>query len=325
MKKILLILISILFLSGCEKSVNIEKYDMFYMDTYIEIKLYDISGNEADRVFKELDNMYKEYNELADRYNAYDGVVNVYYLNNNLKVNEEIEIDSKLAEIIEYSIDAYNKTDRYFNIALGNVIDVWKEYREKKDGVPATYELMNCGSIDISDIKLNGSKYKRTGDVKIDLGGIAKGYVTELAGEYLESKGYTKYLINAGGNVKVGERYQKDKYTVGLEEPFNVSNVYKRIHVENTSIVTSGSYQRYYKYNDVIYNHIINPKTLFPENYTKSVTVITEDSALGEILSKYLFLIPIEEGIEYVNSLPDVEAVWYSDQIYYSEDFDMYE
>jgi thiamine biosynthesis lipoprotein len=69
-----------------------------------------------------------------------------------------------------------------------------------------------------------------------------------MAGEYLESKGYTKYLINAGGNVKVGERYKEDKYTVGLEEPFNVSNVYKKIYIENTSVVTSGSYQRYYKY-----------------------------------------------------------------------------
>ena len=75
----------------------------------------------------------------------------------------------------------------------------------------------------------------------------------------------------------------------------------------------------------VNYNHIINPKTLFPDNYTKSVTVVTKDSAYADVLSTYLFLLPIEDGIKLVNSLEDVEAIWYSDQIYYSENFNIYE
>ena len=144
-------------------------------------------------------------------------------------------------------------------------------------------------------------------------------------GEYLENEGINKYLINAGGNVKVGSSYKSDGYAVGIEEPFNTSKIYKVLHVENESVVTSGSYQRYYEYNGKNYNHIINPKTLFPDNYTKSVTVITKDSKKADILSTYLFLLPIDDGLEYVNNLDDVEAIWYSDEIYYSNGFDKYE
>lgn len=200
-----------------------------------------------------------------------------------------------------------------------------EKYRDEGSDIPQLFELMTSGSIDINDVYLEGNEYMRKSDVKLDLGSYAKGYVTEIVGEYLENEGINKYLINAGGNVKVGSSYKSDGYAVGIEEPFNTSKIYKVLHVENESVVTSGSYQRYYEYNGKNYNHIINPKTLFPDNYTKSVTVITKDSKKADILSTYLFLLPIDDGLEYVNNLDDVEAIWYSDEIYYSNGFDKYE
>lgn len=317
--------ISLLMLSGCSKNINIESKSMFYMDTYIEVKLYDVDKESADKVLNHIDDMYSKYHKLTDRYNSYDNIKNIYYLNNELKMNEFVEIDSKLSDLIKYGIDMYSKTDGYVDIAIGNVVDVWKNYRDKGTGVPTKYELMDSGSVNIDDIKLEGNIYTKTSDVKLDLGAIAKGYVTELVGKYLEKEGYNKYLINAGGNIKVGDKYKEGKYKVGIETPFDTSKVYKIINIENTSVVTSGSYQRYYEYNGVNYNHIINPKTLFPENYTKSVTIITKDSGLADVLSTYLFLLPIDDGIKYINSLSNVEAIWYADKIYYSDGFDEYE
>ena len=263
-------------------------------------------------------------NELTDRYNEYEGIINVYYLNNVLKVNESIEIDSRLSDIINYGIDAYNKTNGYVNIALGNAVDVWKKYREEGKNIPKTYELLNL-NVDIKSINLKDNTFIKKKDVKLDLGSYVKGYVTEIVAKYLEDNECEKYLINAGGNVRVGKSYKSSKYSVGLEEPFNVTNIYDTLLVENMSVVTSGSYQRYYEVDGVNYNHIINPKTLFPDNYTKSVTVVTKDSGYADILSTYLFLLPIEDGIKIVNSLDEVEAIWYADQIYYSESFNIYE
>lgn len=322
MKKIIILMCMILLLTGCK--VNEYRKSMFYMDTHIEVKLYDISKETSKKLLKDIDNIYKEYHELTDRYNEYEGIINVYYLNNKLKVNESVEIDSKLSDIINYGLDAYSNTNGYVDIALGNVIDVWQKYREEGKSVPKTYELLNL-NIDIKSINLKDNKFIKKKDIKLDLGSYVKGYVTEIVANYLEDNGCEKYLINAGGNVRVGKSYKSSKFMVGLEEPFNTTNVYDTLLVENTSVVTSGSYQRYYEVDGVNYNHIINPKTLFPDNYTKSVTVVTKDSGYADVLSTYLFLLPIEDGIKLVNSLEDVEAIWYADQIYYSESFNIYE
>ena len=317
-----LTIILVITLVGCNKKMY--KYSMFYMDTYIEVKLYDIDKDTSDKLFKDIDKIYKEYHELSDRYNEYEDVINVYYLNNTLKVGDKIEINSKLSNLIEFGLKAYKDTNGYINIGLGNVIDIWKKYREVGKDIPKTYELMNV-NVDINNISLKDNIYSKKKDVKLDLGSYAKGYATEEVGKYLENNGYSKYLINAGGNVKVGKSYKTSKYSVGLEEPFNTSNIYKTLSVENVSIVTSGSYQRYYKVDDKVYSHIINPKTLFPDNYTKSVTVITNNSAYADIMSTYLFMLPIEDGLNIVNNNDEIEAIWYSDNIYYSNNFNIYE
>ena len=322
MKKVIVLMCMLLLLTGCK--VKEYKKSMFYMDTHIEVKLYDIPKDKSKKLLNEIDRIYSEYHKLTDRYNEYDDLVNIHYLNNTLKVNESIEISPKLSDIINYGIDAYNKTSGYVDIALGNAIDVWKKYREEGKSVPKTYELLNL-NVDIKSISLKDNTFMKKKDIKLDLGSFVKGYVTEIVAKYLEDNGCEKYLINAGGNVKVGKSYKSSKFSVGLEEPFNTSKVYDTLLVENTSVVTSGSYQRYYEVDGVNYNHIINPKTLFPDNYTKSVTVVTKDSGYADVLSTYLFLLPIEDGIKLVNSLEDVEAIWYSDQIYYSENFNIYE
>lgn len=324
MKKLLIIFILII-LSGCSK-INYYSHDMFYMDTYINIKIYDIQKKDEEKVFDEINNMFLEYNNLCDKYNEYEELINVYYLNELLGDNVEVDIDPKLSEIITYGIDAYSNTNGLVNIALGNVIDAW-DYYKNIELVPTIEELSNTKSIDINDILLEDNKYIKNNGVKIDLGAIAKGYVTELAGKRLEELGYKKYIINSGGNVKVGDHYGGSKYKIGVENPTDVSLLYEVINGNNISVVTSGGYQRYYEYEGTRYHHIIDPITFFPPSYSLSVTVITNDSAFGDILSTYLFLMPIEDGIDYVNSIDDVEAVWYdlSGNIHVSEGFSNYE
>ena len=106
--------------------------------------------------------------------------------------------------------------------------------------------------------------------------------------------------------------FRSGKYKIGIENP-DTGGVFKIVSTNNKSVITSGSYERYYEVDGVRYSHIISPKTLYPTNYTKSVTVICDDSAYGDTLSTYLFLIPVDEGIKYVEKLDGVEAIWYID------------
>ena len=152
--------------------------------------------------------------------------------------------------------------------------------------------------------------YVDPNDVKLDLGGMVKGYVTELVGNYLEEENIHSYIINAGGNVKVGKAYNKDAFIVGITDPNNKEGVFTKVKVNNLSVVTSGNYQRYCDLDEVSYNHIINPKTKYPSEYMDSVTVVSKDSLLADIYSTYLFLLPVEEGITIVNNTSDIEVIF---------------
>ena len=160
----------------------------------------------------------------------------------------------------------------------------------------------------------------------LDLGAISKGYTTEVVGKYLESIGIDEYLINAGGNVKVGSNYKKKNYSIGIQSPIKGEDLMSVIKGNNISVVTSGGYERNYEYNGITYHHIIDPDTLYPSNNMKSVTVVTKDSALGDILSTTLFLSSVEEGQEIIKNY-DCEAIWYTNdnKIIRSENFNKYE
>ena len=307
---LVLILVSLVLLLIDKNTYKEYSKNYFYMDTYINIKINSTkSKKEIDNIFNDIDYLYSSYHKLTSRYDKYDGIVNVYYLNEILDNNEEIEIDKRLSDIIDIGILYYDKTNGLFNIASGNLTSIWKGFIDNCDVLPSNLDV----NINIDDIVLDGNKYIKYNDIKLDLGAISKGYVTELVGKYLEDNNIDSYIINAGGNVKVGKAYNKDSYVVGITNPDNKNDIFTKVNVNNLSIVTSGNYQRYCSFNDKIYGHIINPYTKLPSDYMKSVTVISSSSLLADIYSTYLYLLPVEDGMKIVNSTSDIEAIWYID------------
>ena len=315
MRKIIIIFL-ILILAGCSKEYIVSEDSFFVMDTYINVKVFDY--NENEEILEEVKDLFNYYHRLADRYNAYEDVVNVYSINNMQE--EYLEIDSELAFMIEYSLDFYEKTNGLFDIAMGNVIDVWKDHIQNKNYLP-DYEYLS--SLERNEILIEGNKIYR--GVNLDLGAIAKGYAVFKAGEFLEENGFAKYIINAGGQVLVGETYRDDLYKVGVKHPLENENL-TILNVENLCVSTSGGYERFFEIEGERFSHIINPKTLFPETHFLSVTVLSKDSTLADVLTTILFLMPIEEGQSFVSNL-DVEAIWYLEDgsLVRTEGFSKYE
>jgi len=293
------------------------------MDTYTSIKINSTKGKkDIDRIFDDIDYLYSSYHKLTDSYNGYDDLVNVYYLNEVLKDSEGIVLDRRLLDIIKIGIDYYDKTDGLFNIASGNLIRVWKEFISDCTKIPNSNEL--DVNINISDIRIDDDMFTKYNGVKLDLGAIAKGYVVELISNYLEDSGISSYVINAGGNVKVGKAYDKESFVIGITDPNSISDIFVKLNINNLAVVTSGSYQRYCVLDDINYNHIINPISKKPSNYFKSVSVVSRDSTLSDIYSTYLFLLPVDVGLEVVNNTDGIEAIWYidMDNIVRSDGFD---
>lgn len=295
MKKIIILLSLILFLTGCNNQEYYSK-NLFYMDTVINIKIYDNDINKVNKAFTDLDNLYQKYEQIT---NFYDKNSELSKLNNNVDIN----ISNELWQLIKIGNDWYYKSNGLLNINIGNLTKVWHDFRENQD------ELPNVENITIDKLNIENEKITNK-EVSIDLGAIAKGYVTELAGNYLEENGLEYYIINAGGNVKTGKSH-KGYYNIGIASPVNQNETFEIVKGENISVVTSGGYERFYEYDGVLYHHIIDPNTKYPANYMKSVTVIGKDSSECDALSTILFLMSIEEGKEFIKDY-DVDVVWFS-------------
>ena len=306
---------------------NYKEYsrNLFYMDTYINIKINTNKGpKHADKVLDGVNNIYNKYQKLTDVYNDES---EISYINNNNSKDEYLSINSDLYDMISLALSWYDKSDGLFNINMGSVINTWKKYRDKGTGIPTLNELKKSGSININDIHLQSDNRIKNTHPNIDLGAISKGYATKEVGEYLQKNRIKSFIINAGGNVLVGQKSKKDTYSIGIENPEDTSNIYQVVKGNNIAVVTSGGYERFYEFNNVRYHHIIDPNTLFPAKNMLGVTVISSDSALADILSTTLFLMSPDKAIELVNELDDVECIIYidSDNIVKSKGFSKYE
>lgn len=289
--------------------------NLFYMDTYINIKLYTNKSNkEIDKIFKEIDQIFLEYHQLTDYYNKYDNIININYINNNKEALEVLKIDNRLYEIFEYSLLWKEKSKGLFDIEQGLIINEWKQSTE----IEPSWESLKEIKDQQKELVLLDNKEILNNNPNLDLGGIAKGYVTEIVSNYIKEQGINKYIINSGGHVLVGKKYHKDSYKIGVKNPFDNNNICI-IKGEEICVATSGNYERG--------NHIIDPYTLYPANKMISVTVISDDSKLNDILTTTLFLMSIEEGLDYINNLDKVEALWINNnkEIIKSEGFNKYE
>ena len=298
--------------------------NLFYMDTYINIKIYTNKRN-IDNIFFEIEKTYQEYHQLTDRYNSYDDLINIYYINNNVSEELNLTLDERLYKIIKYSLEWKEKSKGLFNIELGNVIDCWKKQIELETGIPSQSELDGAFK-SLKEVELLDNNQIVNNHPNLDLGGIAKGYVTDIVGQYLTLQGYHKYIINAGGHVLVGERAKNDKYKIGIKNPVN-DEILTVVKGEKISVATSGGSERFYEYKGKRYNHIINPNNLYPGDYMLSVSVISNDSKLNDILTTTLFLMSVEEGLEMIDNMDGVEAIWVTndEKIIKSKGFNNYE
>lgn len=324
-KLLILLAIFILIVSGVIfvfKKITTIKYKEYtktlnYMDTVIDIKLYSSDEKEATTIISEIEKIYKYYHELTDRYNAYEGINNIYTINHTSEITQ-MEINQDLYNILDYSINWYYKSNGLFNVNIGKLTDLWKVYRDNQTGIPTADELYRLSGLDIKNIVLYDGNKILTGNVNLDLGGIAKGYATEVVHHYLKSIGFERYLINAGGTVLAGVNSEGNKYKVGLQDPDNASAILKdgdeeiKLNLSNAIVTSSGGYERFYEFNGVRYHHILNPNTKMPANNMKSVSVITDNAMLGDVLSTTLFLMSVEDGQKFIENFDNVEAIWYT-------------
>lgn len=312
-------------LAGCQtKTEKYTTYSFDYFDTVTTITGYAKSQEEFDEVANGILSELSEYHKLFTIYHRYEGTENLCTINELVDgVHRTVTVDPRIIDMLLYAKEMYEKTDGTVNIAMGSVLSIWHDYRTQGTDEPWAAQLPPMEKLeaasehtDIYAIVIDEEACTVTltnPGMKLDVGAIAKGYAVELAARSLEEQGISGYVLNVGGNVRtVGAKGDGEKWTVGIENPDEDSEEPYLAYLElaGESLVTSGSYQRYYVVDGKRYHHIIDPETLYPSEGYVSVSVVCKSSADGDALSTALFCMDLETGKTLVEDLPGVEAMW---------------
>ena len=310
--------ISFMVLTGCSNSANKtttessaatkilkDPYsdEQFLLGTYVRIRVYDEGRESAlkpafDRV-KELGDKItiNQKGSEIDEVNEQAGIKPV-------KVSDDVYTLVKRA--YEYSQDSQGG----FDMAIGAITQLWRigfddARKPSQEEIDQALKLVDYHKIELNDKEK--TVYLKEKGMIIDLGAIAKGYITDEVVKVLKKQGVTTAIVDLGGNVYVlghSPRGENQDWTVGIQDP-NMArgSVLGSIKERNKTLVTSGIYERYLEVDGKKYHHLFDPKTGYPfDNDIASVTIITDKSIDGDGLSTAVFSMGVKKGLEYVES-----------------------
>ncbi|MDY5730404.1 MAG: FAD:protein FMN transferase [Eubacteriales bacterium] len=296
------------------------RYDFFNtFDTMISVIAFADSKAEFDKTMQIAEAKFQMYHKYFDIYHEYEGMVNLATLNAKAHV-EPVQIEAELFSFLEYCKQVHMQYPSRANIAMGNMLSIWHDFRTEASkggnaqipGIKTLQAAMQYSSLDDLVLNKENNTVFYINPIRLDVGSIAKGYATEQVALYLEGTALSSFIINAGGNVRTGNAPQdgRNYWAVGIANPQKPSDLYETVFVKQSSIVTSGDYQRFYEVGGKRYHHIIDPTTLMPANYYRSVSIHTQNSAMADYLSTALYTMDLESGKAFVESLDGVEALW---------------
>lgn len=300
----------LLLLSGCTlpKSVTPISRTGLYFDTVITVTVYEKEDAAAiDDCFalaERYENLFSDTIETSDvsRINAAGG--------------DAVTVDPDTIELLTIALDYAERSNGAFDPTIGALSSLW-DFTAEDPHVPEETEIAAAlATVDYHAVALNAETctVRLTNPAaRLDLGGIAKGYIADRMKEQLLSDGVTSAIINLGGNVlTVGEKPDGDAYTVGIQYPFEPEGTpIATLPVKDASLVSSGVYERYFTEGNVRYHHLLDTKTGYPvRNSLLGVTILSDASVDGDALSTICFCLGLEDGLSLIESLDGIEAVF---------------
>lgn len=308
----------ILILVGCgesnqETAILETPYEgsEFLMGTYVSLRIYDEGKEEV------LDKAFARISELSDKITTNEPGSEMEEVN-QAAGEQAVVVSDDVFPLVETAAEYSALPNSGFDYAIGPITDLWRIGFDDAR-VPESEEIEAVlPLVDDSKVELNADErsiFFQEEGMRIDLGAIAKGYIADKVAKLFNEEGVTTAILDLGGNIVVmGDSPTRDTggFNVGVQDPFDLRGSYiGAINLEDKSIVTSGIYERYIEEDGEIYHHLMDPTTGYPfDNNLASVTIISDLSVDGDALSTIAFGYGLEEGLEYVNNLEDIEAVF---------------
>lgn len=311
-----------ILLSGCAGMAQhpvLTRYTATFLtlfDTVTTIVGYAESEEDFRVTTQAIHDELLEYHQLFDIYNDYEGLNNLKTVN-DAAGETAVAVDQRIIDMLKDCREYYDRTGGRVNTAMGSVLRLWHNARSSSINDPANAFLPDAEALaeaarhtswDTIVIDEEACTVFITDPLQLlDVGAVAKGWAAQRAAEHAP-KGL---LISVGGNVcATGPKDETGTpWVVGVQDPDDANNYLHTIYVDGGSVVTSGDYQRCFAVDGQLYHHIIDPDTLYPGAYWRSVTIVCPDSGLADALSTALFLLPRAEGQLLLDAF-DAMAMW---------------
>ncbi len=287
---ILILIFVLLSFCSCDRNIYPLSSTQIMMDTVITVTIYDGDDDVLSGAMK----LCRKYEKLLSKTVEGSDVYNINHSN-----GKPVEVSSDTVELLNIALDIAKNSNGAFDPTVLPLVEVW-DIMNSESAPEATKITEVMKTVGYENILIDGNLVTAKNGARLDLGGIAKGFIADKLKVYLKENKVKSAIINLGGNtLLVGNKNGKD-FTVGVQKPFGKQDeLCGIIKTSDKTAVTSGVYQRYFEQNGKIYHHIIDTKTGYPsDNGLYAVTVVTDSSSIADGLSTACLVLGVEKGKE---------------------------
>jgi len=308
---------SLFTISACSpQKEKVYRKSKVLMDTLITISVVSGSGDKAE---KAIDKAFGEIEKLDRLLNFFSDSSEVSEINRNAGL-KAVAVSPETFAVLEKAVYASGKTDGAFDVTIGSVTTMWDFHKRTKPEdkkIKERLPLVNYKNIILN--KKSSSVYLKKKGMLIDLGGIAKGYAADKAVEALKREGIKSGLVSIAGDIKAfGLKPDSKPWKIGIRNPRAIppnpplvkggeggfsDEIMATIEMTDMAISTSGDYERYFIVDKKRYHHILNPKTGYPAEGCRSVSIIAKDGAVTDPFSTGIFMLGAEKGIKLLEEM----------------------
>jgi len=281
------------------------------MGTELHVTIWSADDARAETAASAV---FREFDRLDDMMSVWKGQSDIVRI--NAAAGERAEpVSPETREVLHVARQISEQTDGTFDITFAALSGLWKfDYQDKDESVPDRKEierrlpLVNYRDVVIDDAV--GTVMLRRKGMRVNLGGIGKGYAVDRAVDILRRSGLRDFMIQAGGDMYVAGSRGDRPWRLGIRDPRGPADrVFATLDLSDATFSTSGDYERFFMKDGVRYHHIIDLRTGEPARLSRSVTLVTDRAVIADALAKGVFILGPDAGMALIERTPGVQGV----------------
>lgn len=229
-----------------------------------------------------------------------------------------IKVNDEVFGLVERALKISQVTEGAFDISYASMDKIWKFDGSMKEMPTPEAIKKSVAKIGYKKVILDPKEktiFLKEEGMKLGLGGIGQGYIADKVKELLFSKGCTSGIINVSGDINAwGKQPDGKPWSVGIVNPMNKNKVFATFPLEDSSVETSGSYEKYVTFNGKRYSHIIDPRTGYPATGIVSVSVFAKQTEVADALATGIFVLGVEVGLDLANQIKGIGCIIVDDK-----------